>query len=402
MKREHAVMGALLVAVAAGAYALGRRAGEAEPGGEVVDLSPRRRPAPEAGRDEASEDEGPEAPVLVRSARPIMSTTYQISVETDRREEAEEAIEAALDEVERLGVVLSEWRPDSEVSAINRAAGREAVRVGEDTMANVTSALDVARWTDGAFDVTWAAIREFYLFQEGAEAPDLDAVRARLPLVNWRDVIVDEEASTIRLAREGMSLGLGGIAKGYAVDRAAALLEARGFSNFMIFGGGQVLVRGLREGRRWRVGIQHPRAADRYIGFLEVTDCSVATSGDYEHSWEHEGRRYHHILDPRTGFPSERSASVTVISPTALWADAVDTAVFILGPRRGIAALRDAPGGPHEAIVVDPSLRLSATPGTERRLVMRATLDAAHRLGDWTEGDVTIAVPPLPPPADGP
>jgi len=385
MKREHAVMGVLLVAVALGAYAMGRRAGEAEPGGEVVDLSPPRRAAPAAAEEDEEDAEEAAAPVLVRSARPIMSTTYQISVETDRRQEAEEAIEAALDEVERLGVVLSEWRPDSEVSAINRAAGRDAVRVGEDTMANVTSALDVARWTDGAFDISWAAIREFYLFQEGASAPDLDAVRARLPLVNYRDVIVDEEASTVRLAREGMSLGLGGIAKGYAVDRAAALLEARGFSNFMIFGGGQVLVRGLREGRRWRVGIQHPRAADRYIGFLEVTDCSVATSGDYEHSFvDEDGERWHHIIDLRTGLPARHTTSVTIVAPSGLLADGFDTGCFVMGAEACLARIAELQASGElaglEAVILDGDLRLFTTPGTRDRLTLRMPITDDGRI----------------------
>ncbi len=201
-----------------------------------------------------------------------------------------------------------------------------------------------------------------------------------------------------------MAIGLGGVAKGYALDRMAEILDAAGLHDFMLYGGGQVLVGGKRGDRGWRVGIQHPRSPERYFAFVEVEGpASVSTSGDYEHTWEHAGRRYHHILDPRTGFPSEKSASVTVISPSGLWADAVDTAVFILGPQRGLEALARAPGGPHEGIVVDPELRLSATPGTERRLVMRATLDAEHRLGDWVDDDTaTGVVPPLPPRAESP
>jgi thiamine biosynthesis lipoprotein len=345
-------------------------------------------------------------PAMTGGDRQLMGSPWHIGISGARDPAAARAaIERAFDEVARLESLLSEWRPTSEISQVNAAAGGAPVRVGPELLACVKASLDVARWSDGAFDISWASLRGLWDFsrQSAHIPPTREAVRAKLPLWNWRNIVIDEAASTIALREAGMALGLGGVAKGYALDRVAEILVAAGFPDFVVFGGGQVLVGGTRGGRGWRVGIQHPRSPERYFAFVEVEGpASISTSGDYEHSWEHQGRRYHHILDPRTGFPSERSASVTVISPTALWADAVDTAVFILGPRRGIAALRDAPGGPHEAIVVDPSLRLSATPGSERRLVMRATLDAAHRLGDWTEGDVTITVPPLPPPTDGP
>jgi thiamine biosynthesis lipoprotein len=361
---------------------------------------------PDAGAPDGAVAPGGELPPMTGGDRQLMGSPWHIGISGARDPAAARAaIERAFDEVARLESLLSEWRSTSEISRVNAAAGGAPVRVGPELLACVKASLDVARWSDGAFDISWASLRGLWDFSRDSAhiPPTREAVRAKLPLWNWRNILVDEAARTIRLREPGMAIGLGGVAKGYALDRIAEILVAAGFPDFVVFGGGQVLVGGKRGGRGWRVGIQHPRSPDRYFAFVEVEGpASISTSGDYEHSWEHEGRRYHHILDPRTGFPSERSASVTVISPTALWADAVDTAVFILGPRRGIAALRDAPGGPHEAIVVDPSLRLSATTGTERRLVMRATLDADHRLGDWAEGGEAVALPPLPPPADGP
>lgn len=313
---------------------------------------------------------------LVRESRPIMSTIYQIAVSTEDTPAVHQAMRDALDEVERLGVVLSEWREDSEVSAINREAGHAPVHVGDDTMINIDAGLEVARWTDGGYDITWAALRGFYLFQPGeARVPDLDAVRERLALIDYRDVIVDHEASTVMLRREGMSLGLGGIAKGYAVDRAAAVLEAAGFHDFMIFGGGQVLVRGLRDGRRWRVGIQHPRS-DAYIGFLELTDCSIATSGDYEHSFlDEDGVRWHHIIDLRTGLPAREMSSVTIIAPTGLLADGFDTGCFVMGPEACLARIAELTERgempPIEAVILDDEMRLSMTPGTEAHVTLR-------------------------------
>jgi thiamine biosynthesis lipoprotein len=313
---------------------------------------------------------------LVRESRSMMSTIYQMAVAADDTPAVHDAMRDALDEVERLGVVLSEWRDDSEVSAINRAAGHVPVHVGEDTMTNIDAGLEVARWTDGGYDITWAALRGFYLFQPGEErVPELRLVRERLALIDYHDVIVDHEASTVMLRREGMSLGLGGIAKGYAVDRAAAILEAAGFHDFMIFGGGQVLVRGLRDGRRWRVGIQHPRS-DAYIGFLELTDCSIATSGDYEHSFiDEEGVRWHHIIDLHTGLPARETSSVTIIAPTGILADGFDTGCFVMGPEACLARIAELTERgempPIEAVILDEEMHLSMTPGTAEHVTLR-------------------------------
>jgi thiamine biosynthesis lipoprotein len=345
----------------------------------------RRRAEEEArGGQAAAPAEPPRAGEvpLVRDSRPIMSTLYQITVVSDDERTARAAITAALDEVERLGVVLSEWRPDSEVSRINAAAGRAPVRVGRDTMENVRAALRIAEWTEGAYDITWAALREFYLFQPGEEhVPDLEQVRARLPLVNWRDVVVDEAAGTIFLRRAGMAIGLGGIAKGWAVDRASEILQQHGFRDFMIFGGGQVLVHGMRGDRRWRVGIQHPRRSD-YIGFVEATDVSIATSGDYEHAFiAPDGTRWHHIIDLSTGLPATRSMSVTIVAPTGLLADGLDTGCFVMGPERCLAMLERLPDAERvEAVIVDADYRLWTTPGIRDRLVMRVELDAENRI----------------------
>jgi FAD:protein FMN transferase len=148
----------------------------------------------------------------------------------------------------------------------------------------------------------------------------------------------------------------------------------------LIYAGGQVLVHGMKGERRWRVGIQHPREP-RHFAFVEVEDGSLATSGDYEHSYEHEGTVYHHIIDPKTGFPSRASSSVTLIAKTALWADAVDTAVFIKGPQQGLELLKTAPGGPFDVAAVDPQMRLSLSPHMRERLVMTAEIAPDGTIG---------------------
>lgn len=361
------------------------------------------------GDDDGGRDAGPTCDVVTETSREhLMGTEWKIGVYGCDATRAQATSERALDEVARLEALLSEWQSTSEISAVNHAAGEHPVHVGPELWACVQASLDVARWSDGAFDISWAALRDLWDFSEhgSQRPPTLAQVRARLPLWNWRHIVTDEVAQTIFLTTRGMQIGLGGVAKGYALDEAARILRTDGFEDFVIFGGGQVLVGGMHGTRPWRVGIQHPRDPTRYVAFVEVSGpMSVSTSGDYEHMFTYEGRRYHHILDPHTGFPSENTASVTLLTPTGLWADAVDTAAFILGPARAVRMLATAPGGPHEAIFIDPELRLSTTPGTERRLVMRATLGAEHRIGAWQEPDAdapVVPLPPLPPPPEAP
>jgi thiamine biosynthesis lipoprotein len=317
---------------------------------------------------------------FVRERRTIMSTVYEISVISEDEAAARAAIAQALDEVKRLEGVLSEWLPDSEVSRVNAAAGKSKVKIGPDLLANVRASLDAAVRTNGAFDITWAALREFYLFQPGQRrAPDLKALQAKKHLVNYRDVLLDEQESTLKLRREGMAIGLGGIAKGWAADRASAILLKAGFPNHMIFAGGQVLVHGMRGDRKWRVGIQHPRRQD-YIGFVELTDASIATAGDYEHAFvDEEGRHWHHIIDLETGLPATRSASVTLIAKTGLLADALDTGCFIIGPQACLEMIKQHPE-PLEAVIIDPELRVFVTDGMRDKLIMRMQLDETGRL----------------------
>jgi thiamine biosynthesis lipoprotein len=293
---------------------------------------------------------------------------------------ARAAMQRALDEVTRLERVLSEWIPDSDVSQVNAAAGKAPVKVGPDTLANVRAALDAAVRTQGAFDISWAGLRRFYLFQPGERrVPDVAAVRAQKHLVNYRDVQLDEAASSVFLKRPGMAIGLGGIAKGWAVDRASQVLLAAGFPNHMVFAGGQVLVHGLRGDRKWRVGIQHPRK-NGYIGFLEATDASIATAGDYEHAFlDADGKRWHHIIDPATALPATRSTSVTLVAPSGLLADALDTGCFVMGPEACLKMLAELPEHV-DAVILDPELRVIASPGLRDKLIMRMPLDAAGRL----------------------
>lgn len=339
----------------AGALALGL---SACPGtGEATDAKPETASPPEAP---PASPHTPPPPTFKRS-RTMMGTIISITVVGAPEAKAASAVDAAFREMEGLERILSEWLPDSDISRINAAAGSGTpVKVGPHTLTVIKAGLEVSRWSEGAFDLSWAAMRGLYQFQPGDERVPSDAeITERLKHVDYRKVVVDEAASTVALEQTGMALGTGGIAKGYALDRAAQVLREAGISSFMLFGGGQVQVHGMKGDRPWRVGIQHPRKAD-YFGFVEATGGSIATSGDYEHAFIKDGKRWHHIIDPATGRPVPHTASVTVVADSGLYADALSTAIFVLGAERAMVRLASAPGNPRIAVVsADMSLHVS-------------------------------------------
>ena len=335
--------------------------------------------APHRGAPAPAREGAPELLSLQRS-RQLMGTIIQLTVVGEDAPRAGPVLDAALEEMQRLEGVLSEWREDSEISRINQAAGLHPVKVSEDTLANIRVGLQVSKWSDGAFDLSWAALRGLYLFQPGQERVPTDAeLKQRLPLVNYKNIVLDEKAGTVFLRQKGMLLGTGGIAKGYALEKAAQIVERGGFQNYMFFGGGQVVVHGKKGNRGWRVGVQHPRMDD-YFGFIEAERGSIATSGDYEHAFIQDGKRWHHIIDLSTGRPVQHTAAVTVISDSPFYADAIDTALFIMGPKKAFQKLPSAPGPKAEALLIESDMTLHVSPGMRERLIPRMELSAESKL----------------------
>lgn len=284
--------------------------------------------------------------------RVLMATVWRVLLPRGSPARGVSEAERALDEVARLEDLLSEFRPTSELARVNAAAGVDSVVVGHDTWTVVERSIDWARRTDGAFDPTWATLRSLWDFRRRDPSPPTPAqVRERLSLVAWTAVELDPHARSIRLHRRGMALGLGGIGKGYALDRARVVLEGAGLRDFLLYAGGQVLASGTRDGRPWRVGVQHPRATQSLLAAASMAAGSLSTGGDYEHFFVHGGRRYHHLLDPRTGYPVEHTVSLTVLDRTGMDADALESALFVMAPQRamqmarelGVAVLRMGP-----------------------------------------------------------
>lgn len=298
------------------------------------------------------------APLEVRTEA-IMSTRITVAVPPEHIGEAD-AVFAVFRQVESTA---NEWRPGSPLSDVNAAAGGAPVGVPAELIGLLKRGIALGDLTGGAFDITWGALWGLWDFSgESTGVPPMEERRRRAARVDYRRVSIDEEAGAVGLDA-GMVIGLGGLAKGHALDRAAALLDARGVGTYSLSAGGQVLVRGLRDGRAWRVGIRDPRGQESdYFGVVEVVDRSVSTSGDYERFFIVDGVRYHHILDPRTGSPPARGLrSATVIAADATTADALSTALMVMGGDRGLALVESLPEV--EAVVVDARGEVSLSSG---------------------------------------
>jgi len=294
-----------------------------------------------------------------------MATRWEV-VLPDRPDAASTA-EAVFARWTELDLELSEWKQGSPLSAVNRAAGVEPVVVPRELYALVERSLELGRATDGAFDISWAALWGIWDFRAAEpRVPEAGTIAARLPLVDCRKVRLDPERSTLFLPEAGMKLGLGAVGKGYALDQARALLEGAGFHDFLLVGGGQVLARGSRGGRPWRVGIRDPRGlADEYFARVEPGDASLSTTADNESFFVVDGVRYHHVIDPRTGWPARGLRSVTVLADDGTLADALSTALMVLGRKRGLEVARRLGV---EALMVDDRGGVETTPGWGRRL----------------------------------
>ena len=306
-----------------------------------------------------------------RSVRSKMGSRFEVTAVHPDLATAWRAVEAAYAEIDRLEALASEWIETSEVSAINRSAGLTPVRVSPELLALTQRALSVSRLTDGAFDVTFLSVGRLWDFKAAHPVkPDPSAIREALGGVGSDQVVVDAAAGTIFLRDPRTRIGFGAIGKGWAANMGARVLKAHGATGGVINAGGDLLAFGRREdGRPWRVGIANPLDRDRVFGYLEVGDQAVVTSGDYESFVIIDGERFSHILDPRTGYPVKEVRSATIVCPDAELADALATAVSVMGVTDGLALL-DALNGV-EGLLVDAQGKIHLSKNLSGQLVDR-------------------------------
>jgi len=285
--------------------------------------------------------------VRVSDGRAPMGTYMAITVYASSQAEGRRAIAAAFARVEEVEAATSTYREQSDVSKLNRAAGGPAMLVSRHLWTVLRRAAQISPETNGAFDVTVGPLVALWkrTWKRGRAPSEAELTAARA-LVSYRAVRVAPNAPRVQLLRQGMSLELGGIAKGYAVDQAVVVLRHCGIRAALVDAGGDIRALGAPAGREaWLIGIRDPSRPGKILRrALLARDCAVATSGDYEQYGTRGGRRYSHILDPRTGRPVEGMASVTVVAPDAMTADAYATSASVLGPKAALAFAEERPG----------------------------------------------------------
>lgn len=305
------------------------------------------------------------APTVTRASRRLLGTRVDIVVQSASHTAAQAGIAAAFGEMARLEQLMSRYRPESQISALQRAAGRHPMRVAPEVMAVLQAAAAVSARSGGAFDVTVGAFAGWRSGEDGGRVPDAAELARERPLVDYRAVMLDPRRGEAMLARPGMRLDLGGIAKLPILDAGMRVLRRHGLRHAMVNGGGDVLASGQLQGRDWRVGVRDPLRPARLLGVLQVSDAVVASSGDYERCFIAGGRRYHHVLDPATGLPSAGPHGVTLVAPTAAAVNGLGAALMVAGQAAAGRLLAEATGA--DALVAGDG-RPWMSPGMARRL----------------------------------
>lgn len=315
----------------------------------------------------------PASPVKVERKESAMGTALHfVAYTTERvdRAQTELAIDAAIAEIRRLEEILSEWRDDSEVGRINVQAG-QWVPVGRETLEVIEKSLLTGRLSEGTFDITFQAMSGVWRFGSAQAAtptlPTPAEVRKLRALIDYRKVELDTKGSRVRIPK-GRKIGLGGIAKGYIVDRAVEVMRRTGLNAFLVQAGGDLYGAGRKpDGSAWVSGIQDPRGPQgEFFATLELENHAFSTAGDYARFFVLAGKRYHHIIDPRSGYPATASRSVTVHAPDAITADMIDDAVFILGPEKGLKLASSLPDV--GVVIVDASNKVWVSPSLEGKV----------------------------------
>jgi thiamine biosynthesis lipoprotein len=280
----------------------------------------------------------------------IMGTAISVELWADDPAQGEAAIDDVMAEMHRIDHAMSPHRPDSELSRINRDAHAAPVRLSAEMQRLIARALVFSALSGGAFDISYAAVGHLFDYREGVRPTEADLAQARRA-VGWRHLLLDEQQGTLRFARPGMRIDLGGFAKGHAVDQATAILRARGIAHAHIAAGGDSRVIGDHRGRPWHIGIRDPRRPGEMVAVMPLVDAAISTSGDYERFFEADGQRFHHLIDPSTGRSPHGVHSVTILADDGLTTEALSKSVFVLGLDKGMALVNAQHGV--DAVVVD-------------------------------------------------
>jgi thiamine biosynthesis lipoprotein len=281
----------------------------------------------------------------------IMGTRCSVELWSEDRQKGEAAMASVFADMHRIDRLMSTWKEDTEISRVNREAGKHPVQISPELFRLLQVSVEYSELTRGAFDITYASVGYLYDFKKGVH-PDQKAIEAALPGINFRHMKLDPKTTSVFFTRPGMRIDLGGIAKGHSVDRGIEILRKQGITRAMVNAGGDTRIIGDRFGKPWVVGVRDPDHEGKVFLRLPLTDTAFSTSGDYERYFDEDGKRFHHIIDPKTGDSARKCRSVTVISANATRTDALTKSVFIMGPEEGIKFIDTLPDV--DAVAVAP------------------------------------------------
>jgi thiamine biosynthesis lipoprotein len=292
----------------------------------------------------------------------IMGTRITVELWSENVAAGNKAIDAVLEEMKRIDRDMSTYKPDSEISIVNRDAAKSSVEVSVELFDLLETALQYSRITNGAFDITYASVGYLYDFHEH-KRPTEEQIKSALPAVNYTHVYLDKESHSVHFTQPGVRIDLGGIAKGYAVDRGIAILQSFGITHALVTAGGDSRIIGDRFGKPWIIGIRHPDDKTKVIAKIPLQDTAISTSGDYERYFDEDGKRYHHIIDPRTGHSASKVRSATILAPTATRTDGLSKTAFVLGPEAAMKIYNQLPDV--DAILVTPEGKVLYSKGID-------------------------------------
>lgn len=273
---------------------------------------------------------------LKRVTDGIMGTRITVELWVEDKAKGDQAIDAVLDEMRHIDESMSTYKPTSEISQVNAKAADGPMPITQELFDLLVTAKSYSEITDGAFDITYASVGYLYDFRRHVK-PNETQIDKALPAVNYRHVLLDPQQHTVQFSQKGVRIDLGGIAKGYSVDRGIDILQKLGYNRAYVSAGGDSRIIGDRFGKPWMVGIRDPRKeAGVVITRIPLADAAISTSGDYERFFEEDGVRYHHIIDPHTGHSASKVLSATIIGPYATRTDGLSKTAFVLGPEKAM------------------------------------------------------------------
>jgi len=313
-------------------------------------------------------------------SRTLLGTVVTITIIDDPDKTAAD-FDAAFGEIEKVQKSLNPYNPDSEISMINKTAPFSPRKVPDDVFSLISDSLKVSEISSGAFDITFASTGKLWDFSSHSEEnftpPDDKTIKKLLPLISYKNVVLDTKARTVKFLKSGTKIGLGGIAKGYATGRAVSALKARNVRNAIVSSAGDIQALGDNNGVKWKLGIQDPRG-NSVIASIDMNDGeSVSTSGDYERFRIVNGKRYHHIIDPATGYPSDSGLiSASVFSNNPVLSDAYSTALFVSGLEKSRQILDKMNN--LSAVLVTSDMKVYVSERLKGRIVFREDLKVVY------------------------